>query len=69
MKKGNDTEFQALAIIAEMVMRFGQLHVLNISSEDRKKLLCVRNKLEKVIHSNGYRMTYDKNIKYNIIKL
>lgn len=69
MKKENDTEFQALTIIAEMVMRFKQLHVLNISVEDRKELQFVRTSLEKVIHYNGYQMTYDKNIKYNIIKL
>lgn len=69
MKKENDTEFQALTIIAEMVMRFKQLHVLNISVEDRKELQFVRTSLEKVIHDNGYQMTYDKNIKYDIIKL
>lgn len=68
MKKENDTEFQALTIIAEMVMRFKQLHVLNISMKDRKELQFVRTSLEKVIHDNGYQMTYDKNIKYNIIK-
>ncbi|PUV24387.1 hypothetical protein [Sphingobacterium athyrii] len=69
MKKENDTEFQALTIIAEMVMSFKQLHVLNISMKDRKELQFVRTSLEKVIHDNGYQMTYDKNIKYNIIKL
>lgn len=68
MKKENETAFQALTIIAEMVMKFGQLYVLNISSEDWEHLQSVRNGLEKVIHDNGYRMNYDKNIKQNIIK-
>ncbi|WP_250253512.1 hypothetical protein [Chryseobacterium sp. Marseille-Q3244] len=68
MKKENETSFQALAIIAEMVTKFGQLYVLNISSEDWEQLQYVRDRLEKVIHDNGYRMNYDKNIKQNIIK-
>ncbi|RXM63094.1 hypothetical protein SAMN05421768_101199 [Chryseobacterium joostei] len=68
MKKENETAFQALTIIAEMVMKFGQLYVLNISSEDWQHLQSVRNGLEKVIHDNGYQMNYDKNIKQNIIK-
>ncbi|WP_312297036.1 hypothetical protein [Chryseobacterium sp.] len=68
MKKENETAFQALTIIAEMVMKFGQLYVLNISSEDWEHLQSVRNGLEKVIRNNGYRMNYDKNIKQNIIK-
>ncbi|AZB17444.1 hypothetical protein EG352_06535 [Chryseobacterium indologenes] len=68
MKKENETAFQPLTIIAEMVMKFGQLYVLNISSEDWEHLQSVRNGLEKVIHDNGYRMNYDKNIKQNIIK-
>lgn len=68
MKKEIETTFQALTIIAEMVMKFGQLYILNISSEDWKHLQSVRNGLEKVIHDNGYRMNYDKNIKQNIIK-
>ncbi|AZB26862.1 hypothetical protein EG339_20880 [Chryseobacterium bernardetii] len=68
MKKEIETAFQALAIIAEMVTKFGQLYVLNISSEDWEQLQYVRDGLEKVIHDNGYRMNYDKNIKQNIIK-
>ncbi|SIT16473.1 hypothetical protein [Chryseobacterium gambrini] len=68
MKKENETAFQALTIIADMVMKFGQLYVLNISSEDWEHLQSVRNGLEKVIHDNGYRMNYDKNMKQNIIK-
>lgn len=68
MKKEIETAFQALTIIAEMVMKFGQLYVLNISSEDWEYLQSVRNGLEKVIHDNGYQMNYDKNIKQNIIK-
>lgn len=68
MKKENETAFQALTIIAEMVMKFGKLYVLNISYEDWEHLQSIRNGLEKVIHDNGYRMNYDKNIKQNIIK-
>ena len=62
MKKENETAFKALAIIAEMVTKFGQLYVLNISSEDWEQLQYIRDGLEKVIHDNGYRMNYDKNI-------
>lgn len=69
MKKENETAFQALTIIAEMVMKFGQLYVLNISSADWEQIQYVRNGLEKIIHDNGYRMNYDKNIKQNIIKI
>lgn len=69
MKRENDTAYKALTIIAEMVMKFGQLYVLNISSEDWNELQSVRNSLEKVIRDNGYRMNYDKNIKDNILKL
>lgn len=69
MKKEHDTELQALTIIAEMVIKFGQLHVLNIQEEDWKQLHQVRQCLEKVIHDNGYRMNYDRNLKSHLIKL
>lgn len=69
MKKENDTEFQVLTLIAEMVMKFGQLYVLNMKEEDSKQLHKARQCLEKVIHDNGYRMNYDRNLKNNLIKL
>lgn len=69
MKNQIDTEFQALHVFAEMVMKFGQLHILNIRDEDWKQLQAVRICLEKVIHDNGYRMNYDSNLKSNLIKL
>jgi len=69
MKKNIDTEYQALCIIADMVMKFALLHVLNISDQDRVTLQIVRDDLEKIIQANGYRMNYDKNIKNTIIKL
>lgn len=69
MKKETDTELQSLHIIAEMVMKFAQLHVLNIKEEDWKLLNNARQCLEKVIHDNGYRLNYDKNLKNHLIKL
>ncbi|MDR6513671.1 hypothetical protein J2780_000235 [Chryseobacterium camelliae] len=69
MKNQTDTEPQALQTIAEMVKQFGRLHVLNIRKEDRKQLRTVRECLEKIIHDNGYRMNYDRNLKNNLIKL
>lgn len=64
-----DTELKALQTIAEMLMQFGLLHVLNIRQEDRKQLQMVRECLEKIIHDNGFRMNYDRNIKNNLIKI
>ncbi|OJZ01267.1 hypothetical protein [Sphingobacterium sp. 40-24] len=69
MKKTTETEIQALHTIAEMVIKFGQLHVLNIKEEDWKLLNNARQCLEKVIDDNGYRMNYDKNLKNHLIKL
>lgn len=52
MKNQIDTELNALNTIAEMVLKFGQLYVLNIREEDWKQLHIVRQCLEKVIHDN-----------------
>lgn len=68
MKNQIDTELNALNTIAEMVLKFGQLYVLNIREEDWKQLHIVRQCLEKVIHDNGYRMNYDKNLKNPLVK-
>jgi hypothetical protein len=64
-----DTEPKALQTIAEMLMQFERLHIMNIRQEDRKQLHMVRECLEKIIHDNGFRMNYDRNLKNNIIKL
>ncbi|AZB25181.1 MULTISPECIES: hypothetical protein [Bacteroidota] len=69
MKNQIDTELNALNTIAEMVLKFGQLYVLNIREEDWKQLHIVRQCLEKVIHDNGYRMNYDKNLSNKLIKI
>jgi hypothetical protein len=63
MSSQTDTEPQALHTVAEMLMQFGLLHVLNICREDRKQLHMVRECLEKIIHDNGFRMNYDRNLK------
>ncbi|WP_288244861.1 hypothetical protein [uncultured Chryseobacterium sp.] len=42
MDNQTDTEPKALQTIAEMLMQFGLLHVLNIRKEDRKRLHMVR---------------------------
>lgn len=68
MKKKIDTEYRALTIIADMVIRLGTLHVLNISTADTENLQTVRDNLEQIILRNGYRMNYDRNIKSPIIK-
>ena len=69
MKNQIETELNALNTIAEMVLKFGQLYVLNIREEDWKQLHIVRQYLEKVIHDNGYRMNYDKNLSNKLIKI
>ncbi len=69
MDNQTDTEPKALQTIAEMLMQFGLLHVLNIRKEDRKRLHMVRECLENIIHDNGFRMNYDRNLKNNLIKL
>ena len=69
MEGQNNTEYQALAIVADMVHKFTQLHILNISQSDRIKLQVARKEFEEVIAKNGYRMNYDKNIINRIIKL
>ena len=68
MKKKIDTEYRALMIIADMVIRFGTLHILNISTADTETLQSVRDNLEKIIKKNGYRINYDRNIKSPLIK-
>ncbi|WP_312508941.1 hypothetical protein [Chryseobacterium culicis] len=69
MEKQHNTEYQALAIVADMVQKFAQLHILNIAPSDRVKLQVARKELEEVIAKNVYRMNYDKNIINKIIKL
>ncbi|NPA10348.1 MAG: hypothetical protein GXO46_15340 [Chlorobi bacterium] len=69
MNNQTDTEPKALQTIAEMLMQFGLLHILNIRQEDRKQLHMVRECLEKIIHDNGFRMNYDRNLKNNLIKI
>lgn len=69
MKNQIDTELKALNTIAEMVLKFGQLHVLNIREEDWIQLHIVRKCLEKVIRDKGYRMNYDKNLNNHLIKI
>lgn len=53
MDNQTDTEPKALQTIAEMLMQFGLLHVLNIRQEDRKQLHMVRECLEKIIHGTA----------------
>lgn len=69
MKNQIETELQALDTIADMVMKFGQLHILNIREEDWRQLHIVRQCLEKIIYDNGYRMNYDKNLSNKLIKI
>lgn len=69
MEKLNSTEYLALTIIADMVQKFAQLYVMNVSVTDWEKLRSVRENLEKVITDNGDRMNYDRNINSKIIKL
>lgn len=64
MNSQTDTEPQALHTVAEMLMQFGLLHILNIRQEDRKQLHMVRECLD-----NAFRMSYDRNLKNNLIKL
>lgn len=65
----NKTEFKALTIIAQMVAEFEKLHYLDISREDDQDAKKARNLLERIIHTNGYKINYDRNSKKTLLKI
>lgn len=62
------TEYKALSIIGRLIKGFENLHSLNMTRQDDEDLTKARNSLETIIHSNGYKINYDRNSKKSIKK-
>nr|WP_314492233.1 hypothetical protein [uncultured Chryseobacterium sp.] len=62
------TEYKALCIIGNMIKDFENLHLLNMTRLDDEDLRRARNSLETIVHSNGYKINYDRNSKKSILK-
>ena len=62
------TEYKALCIIGNMIKDFENLHLLNMTRLDDEDLRRARNSLETIVHSNGYKINYDRNSKRSILK-
>ena len=62
------TEYKALCIIGNIIKKFENLHSLNMTRQDDEDLTKARNSLESIIHSNGYKINYDRNSKKSILK-
>jgi len=63
------TEYRALSIIARMVKQFEKLHYMDMTKIDDWDATQARNLLEGVIHSNGYKINYDRGSNKPILKL
>ena len=59
----NQTEYKALTQITQMVKEFEKLHYLDMTKEDDLDATQARNLLERIIHTNGYKINYDRNSK------
>lgn len=59
------TEYKALINIANLVKRFEDFHLLQMTRLDDEDLTKARNLLQTIVHSNGYKVNYDKNSKKN----
>lgn len=62
------TEYKSLTIIANLVKRFEDFHLLQMTRLDDEDLTKARNLLQTIIHSNGYKVNYDKNSKKPLLK-
>ncbi|UZT98937.1 hypothetical protein ODZ84_05030 [Chryseobacterium fluminis] len=62
------TEYKALCIIGNIIKEFEDLHLLDMTRSDDEDLTKARNSLETIIHSNGYKINYDRNSKKSILK-
>ncbi|MGG7468653.1 hypothetical protein ACVVIH_07110 [Chryseobacterium arthrosphaerae] len=62
------TEYKALCIIGNIIKEFEDLHLLKMTRPDDEDLRKARNSLETIIHSNGYKIDYDRNSKKSILK-
>ena len=65
----NKTEYKALSIIAQMVKEFEKLHYLDMTKEDDQDATKARNLLERIIHTNGYKINYQRNSKKTLLKI
>lgn len=55
------TEHKALVTIANLIKQFEDFHLLQMTRLDDEDLTKARNLLQTIIHSNGYKVNYDKN--------
>lgn len=62
------TEYKALFIIGNIIKEFESCHLLNMTRTDEEDLTKAKNSLTAIIHSNGYRINYDRNSKKSILK-
>lgn len=62
------TEYRALSIIATLVKQFEDFHLLQMTRLDDEDLTKARNILQTIVHSNGYKINYDKNSKKPLLK-
>ena len=65
----NQTEYKALTQITQMVKEFEKLHYLDMTKEDDLDATQARNLLERIIHTNGYKINYDRNSKKTLFKI
>ncbi|MXS71627.1 hypothetical protein GSF70_10395 [Flavobacteriaceae bacterium W22] len=64
----NKTDYKALSFIGKILKDFENFHLLNITQVDDEDLAKARNLMTAIIHSNGYRINYDRNSKKSILK-
>ena len=65
----NKTEYKALTIIAKIITEFERLHCLDMTKDDDLDATKARNLLESIIHTNGYKINYDRNSKKTLLKI
>lgn len=63
------TDYKALSIIGKLTKEFEKLHLLNMTQIDDEDATKARNLLKTIIHSNGYKIIYEKHSKKSILKL
>jgi hypothetical protein len=59
----NKTAYNALKVMAKMVLQFEKLHDMDMTKEDDWDATSAKNLLEGIIRSNGYRIDYSRGIK------
>lgn len=62
------TDYKALLHIGNIIKEFENFHLLDMTRVDDEDLTKARNSLTAIIHSNGYKINYDRNSKKSIVK-